>query len=212
VTQAPAHLAVVSAICALAAVGCSGRKVRQPEVPGQALVVLLPDADTGQVGQAVVSNRAGSVELTAAREATVVTARQAPEPVQTLAPADVRGLFGDVLSALPPPERNFTLFFRFDSEQLTPESQALAAEIVRVVKDTRVPDVLIVGHTDTTGSRPVNFELGLRRANRVRTILLEAGLDARLIDVTSHGETEPLVDTADGVFEARNRRVEVTVK
>ena len=43
-------------------------------------------------------------------------------------------------------------------------------------------------------------------------LLVQAGLDMAAIDVRSHGEAELLVPTADGVFEPRNRRVEVTVR
>jgi outer membrane protein OmpA-like peptidoglycan-associated protein len=204
---------VLTAACAVALLGgCGARKVKQPELPGQALVVLLPDPESGAVGRAIVSNAAGKADLSAARDSTVVVARRAPEPVKPLSPAEVKSLFADALDALPPPQRHFTLFFRFDSEELTADSRALAPEIVRAVRDRRVPDVLIVGHTDTTGSKVMNFDLGLRRANSVRSLLRQAGLDASAIDVVSHGETELLVPTADGVIEARNRRVEITVR
>jgi outer membrane protein OmpA-like peptidoglycan-associated protein len=206
------RLALVLVLCTIPAAGCASRKVKSPETPGEALVVLLPDPETGHVGRAHVSNATGRVELAAARDSTVVSAGRAPTPTAPLAGNNVKGLFGDVLGALPPPQRHFTLFFRFDSENLTDESQALASEIVRVVKDRRVPDVLIVGHTDTTGPGARNFELGLRRANSVRALLRDAGLDPVSIDVISHGESEPLVPTGDGVFEARNRRVEITVR
>jgi outer membrane protein OmpA-like peptidoglycan-associated protein len=72
--------------------------------------------------------------------------------------------------------------------------------------------VLVVGHTDTTGSTDSNFELALRRANTVRGLLIDAGLAAAAIDVRSHGELELLVKTANGVFEPKNRRVEITVR
>jgi OOP family OmpA-OmpF porin len=205
---------VVAATCAASCLSgaCGARTVQQPEVPGQALVVLLPDTDSDHVGRAVVTNAHGTVELSEARQATLVTARRAPEPVRALSEGEVRDLFGETLAALPPPPRHYTLFFEFDSEELTRESRALTPEIVRVVKERRVADVLIVGHTDTTGSRATNFELGLRRAGAVRTLLRDGGLDLASLSVVSHGETELLVPTADGVFEARNRRVEITVR
>ena len=191
---------------------CASHSVRQPELPGQALVALLPDPETGNVGKATVSNANGRVELTAARESTLVRAQAAPQAVTAIEQADVRRLFGETLSALPPAQRHFTLFFRFDSEELTTESRDLAPEILREVRDRRVPEVLIVGHTDTTGTRASNFVLGLRRANTVRTLLRETGIDSSFIDVVSHGETELLVPTGNGIFEARNRRVEITVR
>ena len=206
-------LIVPALACSLTlATACASRKARAPEYPGQAMVALLPDPETGNVGKASVTNPAGRADLTSARDFTTVGSGTAPAPVSTLSQADVRALFGDVLAALPPPQRHFTLFFRFDSEELTPESKAMAPDILRAVRERRVPDVLVVGHTDTTGSRPSNFALGLRRANTVRILLRDNGMDATSIDVVSHGETELLVPTADGIFEARNRRVEITVR
>ena len=207
------RLIVPALVCSLTlATACASHKAKRPEYPGQAMVALLPDPETEHVGKASVTNSAGRADLTMAREVTTVTAGTAPAAVSTLSPADVRALFGDVLAALPPPQRHFTLFFRFDSEELTPESKAMAPEILRAVRERRVPDVLVVGHTDTTGSRTTNFSLGLRRANTVRSLLRDSGLDATSIDVVSHGETELLVPTSDGIFESRNRRVEITVR
>jgi outer membrane protein OmpA-like peptidoglycan-associated protein len=203
---------LLAALAGAAHAACGSRTVRAPEAPGESLIVLLPDADSGRVGRAVVSNAAGRTELIDARHATLVSARRPPSPAAPIGEGDVRGIFGDALDALPAPPRTFTLFFRFDSEELTPESTALASEIARVVRERRVPEVLIVGHTDTTGTRAVNFELGLRRANRVRGLLREAGLELPVVDVISHGETELLVSTGDGVFEPRNRRVEITLR
>jgi len=205
-------VAVLACAAALAS-GCSSRKkATGPQLPGQAMVALLPDPDTNVTGKAYVQNTNGRVDLLAPRDVTTITARTAPQTVTTLTPNQVRDLFGDALSALPPAQKHYTLFFRFDSEELTDDSRALAPEIVKSVRERPVPDVLIVGHTDTTGSRTSNFALGLRRANTVRNLLRQDGLPVASIDVVSHGETEPLVATPDGVFEARNRRVEITVR
>ena len=84
--------------------------------------------------------------------------------------------------------------------------------MVQAVKGRVAPDVIVVGHTDTTGAPASNVALGLNRAHAVRKLLLDAGLDGSLIEVTSHGEVELLVRTADDTLEPRNRRVEVTVR
>lgn len=190
---------------------CAMRSGRTSERPGQVLIVLLPDADSGTVGRVVISNPAGSTELSTAWASTRVTASRAPV-VRTLRESEVMRRFGDVIATLPPPPRHFTLLFRFDSEELTDEGKKLVQDVLQTVKSQPVPDVVVVGHTDTTGSQQSNAELGLRRANAVRTLLVEAGLSASAIEVRSHGEAELLVKTADGVFEPRNRRVEITVR
>jgi outer membrane protein OmpA-like peptidoglycan-associated protein len=132
--------------------------------------------------------------------------------VATLSQSDVDRLFGEALAALPSPAGHFTLFFRFESDELTDESRALVQEILNAVKGRTAPEVAIVGHTDTMGAPAKNVELGLKRAMMVRALLIEAGLDASTIEVTSHGEGDLLVHTADDMPEPRNRRVEISVK
>jgi OOP family OmpA-OmpF porin len=75
-----------------------------------------------------------------------------------------------------------------------------------------VPEVEVIGHTDTIGSKVNNVALGLRRAELIRRLLIDIGLGESLMKVTSHGEADLLVRTADGVAEPRNRRVEITVR
>ena len=174
--------------------------------------MLLPDPETGTVGSATVSNAAGSTELIAARASTTVSPNQPPAPVTILSEATVQQLFGDVLSALPPAAERFTLYFRFDSDELTEESRRLVPEILQAVKNRPFPDVVATGHTDTTGPTVTNFALGLRRANVVRNLLVGAGLDPALVEASSLGETDLLVPTRDEVAEPRNRRVEVTIR
>ena len=181
------------------------------ERPGQVLVVLLPDADSGNVGRVVVSNPEGSTELVTAWASTRVTMTQAPR-IRMLNESEVKRRFGDVLATLPPPPRHFTLPFRFDSEELTEDGQRMVQDVLQAVKSYPVPDVVVIGHTDTTGTPQSNAELGLRRANAVRNLLVAAGLTLSTIDTRSHGEGELLVPTGDGVFEPKNRRVEVTVR
>ena len=51
-------------------------------------------------------------------------------------------------------------------------------EILKAITARPVPDLVVVGHTDTTGTRAANFQLGLTRALMVRALLVAAGLDA----------------------------------
>jgi outer membrane protein OmpA-like peptidoglycan-associated protein len=201
-----------AAIAAACASACGPRRVRTSGSPGQTLAVLLPDPVDGVVGRAVVTGNNASTELGAARESTTVLPNQSPTPAKVMSEADVASIFGDALAALPPPPQHFVLYFRFESEELTDESHALVPRILQAVSEQPVPEVAVVGHTDTTGTRAGNFELGLRRARAIRARLVEAGVPASLIEVSSHGEADPLVKTADSVLEPRNRRVEITVR
>jgi peptidoglycan-associated lipoprotein len=205
------RVVVLVAISASLQLACGPLRSRTPQRKGQATVVLLPESD-GTVGRAVVSNPAGAVELGTAHASTLVVPGQPPEPVTEMPAADVGRLFGAALTAQPPAPARFTLYFQFDSEELTEESRKLVSDVQRAVKVYPAPQVTVIGHTDTVGSAESNVDLGLRRANVARTYLIDAGLDGAAIDVTSHGEATLLVPTADEVSEPQNRRVDITVR
>jgi OOP family OmpA-OmpF porin len=178
----------------------------------RAVVVLLPEQDDGTVGRATVGNTAGTVDLDEARDSTRVQRDRRPAAVTTMTDAEVQRMFGDALGALPPPPRRFVVNFRFQSDELTPESRALMPQILAVVRERSLATVVVTGHTDTMGAARVNHALGLKRAAAVRNQLIKAGLDASRIEVTSLGETDPLVPTKDEIAEPRNRRVDITVR
>jgi peptidoglycan-associated lipoprotein len=199
---------------------CGPKQVNTPEPAADpktaTLVVLLPDGG-GETGQATVSGKSGSgkpgaVDLAKTREATIVGINRPPTRVTVMSEEDVTRQFGSLLSALPPAAQHFTLYFRFESDELTAESRALIPEILGAVKQRPAPEVVVTGHTDTTGSPASNVELGMKRGAMVRTLLVDAGLDSSSIEVTSHGEAELLVRTPDNTYEPRNRRVEITIK
>ena len=184
-----------------------------PAAPtSQALVVLLPDSDTGATGRAYVSNSAGSTDLNAARDSVTASAGQAPPAVTTMSEEEVQRVFGEALSALPQPPVHFTLYFKFQSDELTDESRALLPEILAAVKEHSIPEVLVVGHTDTMGAPRTNLELGMNRATAVYRILIQVGFDPSTIEIRSHGESDPLIKTPDETPEPRNRRVEISVR
>jgi outer membrane protein OmpA-like peptidoglycan-associated protein len=207
-----ARVIVFSALAAALMVACGPRRIAGPSPPAQDLIVLLPDSETGLTGRALVSSEGGTASLEVERDSIHVSAHQPPGAVSTLSNADVKGIFGDALSALPPAPRHFTLYFRFESDELTDDSRALVPEILKTVKATSVPEVAVVGHTDTTGAPDANFKLGLKRATTVRDLLVKAGLDPSFIEVTSHGKADLLIQTADQTLEPRNRRVDIAVR
>jgi outer membrane protein OmpA-like peptidoglycan-associated protein len=209
--------ALFIAITAAGAVSaCGPQQVRTPDPRTATLVMLLPDAETGKTGSATVSSKspAGTapVELAQARESTIVGINQPPTQVKMLTEDEVKAQFASLLSTLPPPPLHFTLLFRFESDELTAESRALVPDILKSVKERPVPEVVVTGHTDTTGTPASNYELGMKRATMVRALLIEAGFDPASIEVASHGEAVLLVKTPDGTYEPRNRRVEITIR
>jgi len=213
VTSRFAPLAILAALSGTLGVACAQKTV--PPTPGptaRTLIVLLPDSDTNVTGRASVSNSAGSVDLAAARDSVLAIPARIPGPVTTMSEEEVQRVFGAALAALPLAPQHFTLYFKFESNELTDESRALVPEILSLVSQRVVPEVLVVGHTDTMGAPKANIELGLNRATTVRGFLEQAGLDPSTVEVVSHGETDLLVKTPDETPEPRNRRVEISVR
>jgi outer membrane protein OmpA-like peptidoglycan-associated protein len=201
---------IVALVTAGAAAACSPLPFSHRHQP-ESVVVLLRD-DTGGVGKATVANKKGDVMLDDERDATRVNGHKPPSKPSPMAEAEVREMFGDALSAMPGGPLRFTLNFKFESDELTDEARAVVPQIVTLVAQRPVPDVVVVGHTDTMGTVVANYELGMKRAMTVRALLVEAGLDPALIEVSSLGETDLLVRTPDETPEPRNRRVDITVR
>ncbi|RYF75145.1 MAG: OmpA family protein, partial [Comamonadaceae bacterium] len=72
--------------------------------------------------------------------------------------------------------------------------------------------ILIVGHTDSTGSEPLNERLSQTRANNARTHLLSRGLPADIVSTEGRGSSEPVAENDSAAGRAQNRRVEIFVK
>lgn len=195
-----------------AAAGCGTPPPVVTPTPPRDLIVLAPHPEGAPLGAAVITAAGASVDLAEAGASVTVAAGQAPPAPVILSPAEITRLFGDALGALPPPARRFVLYFELGNDTLTPDSQAQVPAILALVAERGQPDVAITGHTDTTGAAAANVTLGLRRATLVRDRLVAAGLDDALIEVASHGESNPIEPTADNTENARNRRVEVTVR
>lgn len=177
-----------------------------------ALIVLLPDTD-GAVGMIRVETPQGSVDLDRERESAVTgDAQSAPQPTGTFLVADVEAVFGAALAAGPTPPVAFLLYFEQGTDRLTPESSRKLSEVLETVGQRKLPQVEVSGHTDRSGSAAFNDQLALDRAELVAQEILGLGVPERVVAVVSYGERAPVVATADGVSEARNRRVEIVVR
>jgi outer membrane protein OmpA-like peptidoglycan-associated protein len=71
--------------------------------------------------------------------------------------------------------------------------------------------VEVTGHTDITGTRPYNMELGLKRADFVKSYLVNAGINADQIVTSSKGFSEPAASNSTKEGRAANRRSEIKV-
>jgi outer membrane protein OmpA-like peptidoglycan-associated protein len=177
--------------------------------PPDETVVVLPSAD-GHTGTVIVQRGGERHVLNRPFAASRLTGGQA-EMVQ-LSGAEVGQSFGVALQALPARPTTFLLYFITATDELTDESKGELKKVLAALKQRAVPDIMVVGHTDTVGEPERNDLLSKRRAERVKGFLIEIGIPGAQIQTAGRGEREPLVPTADNVDEPRNRRVQISVR
>jgi len=113
-------------------------------------------------------------------------------------------------AAVVPQKQVFLVFFEFDKSSLTPDARRVVDDAAAAYKSGK-SGVQIAGYTDLAGSQQYNLALSKRRADTVKAALVRDGVPASVIDESWHGKENPRVPTANGVREAQNRRVEITM-
>ena len=101
-----------------------------------------------------------------------------------------------------------SLNFDFDKSNVKAEYYGIL-ENLKSYMEYNDYEVSIIGHTDYMGTDAYNIALGQRRADSVKSKLIEMGLSSdRIVSTSSRGESEPIAtnETAEG--RAENRRIE----
>jgi len=132
--------------------------------------------------------------------------------------AGVAYKFGQPEAAPPPPPPpaaaapSYMVFFDWDRSNLSQQALNTIRQAAGAYKTKGSARITATGHTDTSGPEAYNMALSLRRANTVKDALVREGLPATAIAVIGRGEAGLLVQTADGVREPQNRRVEIVIQ
>lgn len=127
------------------------------------------------------------------------------------------GAPGPQMAPPPPPAmvvngKAYMVFFDFDRSNITPTAATTIKQVAAQAKAGQSARVGVTGHADRSGSDAYNMALSLRRANAVKDQLVREGIPAAAIAVVGRGESQPLVQTPDGVREPQNRRVEIVLQ
>ncbi|WP_294216184.1 OmpA family protein [uncultured Sphingomonas sp.] len=127
----------------------------------------------------------------------------APEPAPAPAPTPVPEQ--PVCSPGP-----FIVFFEWNKSDITPEAASILDNAVSQYQSCNNAQVMVAGYTDTSGTPKYNLGLSQRRADSVKAYMTSHAVPAAQISTEAFGETRLRVQTADGVREVQNRRVEIT--
>jgi len=174
-------------------------------------VVLLESPD-GTTGAVVVEDAHGQTRLDRSHQGVVIGAQGAGARPFNVGELRIARDFSAALAAQPALPQRFELYFVIGSAELTVESARAFEQVVEAIRLRGPSAGSVIGHTDTLSGPIWNEQLGLIRAQAVARMLREREIEVIDLSVSSHGERNLLIKTADGVSEPRNRRVEVSVR
>lgn len=103
------------------------------------------------------------------------------------------------------------IYFGYDSNQLTPEAQAILKQKAQLLQANPGLILLIEGHSDQRGTNEYNLALGERRATAVNDYLVLMGVASSRLSIISYGEEHPAVDGSSESAWAKNRRAQFKV-
>lgn len=101
------------------------------------------------------------------------------------------------------------IFFVTGSAKLSSKSNAALAEVVKILTDDPNVKLTIEGHTDNVGKADFNKTLSDKRANAVKTYLVDKGVDESRLTAEGFGLEKPVASNKTAAGRAQNRRVEL---
>ncbi len=120
-------------------------------------------------------------------------------------------------AAVPGSARDFAVnagdlvYFSTDSTDLSPEAQQTLANQARWLKQYANHSITIEGHADERGTREYNIALGAKRAQAVRSFLVQNGVNAARIRTVSFGKERPVAVCNDISCWSQNRRAQTVL-
>ncbi len=132
--------------------------------------------------------------------------RQAAEMQQELPDARIERVGEGILVTF-----DAGILFDFDSATLRPEAREKLRRLAESLKKYPETEVLIVGHTDSTGPEAYNQRLSEQRAEAAAAFLMQQGIRPSRIRTMGKGETEPIAPNDTEAERQLNRRVEIAI-
>lgn len=109
-------------------------------------------------------------------------------------------------------DENSGVQFATNMYNITPSSEVLLTKLANILKEYPDTNVLVVGHTDSTGAADYNMTLSEKRAYSVTNYFISSkGLNSSRFTTTWFGEDQPIADNNTVEGRAKNRRVNVAI-
>lgn len=109
---------------------------------------------------------------------------------------------------------NFKSDLVFDSGSAVVKGATTAdlQQVAKVLNEYPQTRILVAGHTDSTGSSESNQKLSERRANAVKSLLINNGVSGDRIVAKGYGKTQPIASNDTAAGRQQNRRVKITIE
>ncbi len=102
--------------------------------------------------------------------------------------------------------------FDINSYAIKPQLRGVLDPFATSLREDPQARLLIVGHTDSSGSDAINNPLSVDRAQSVRDYLVARGVAVTRVETAGRGRNEPVADNTTDVGRAQNRRVEIFLR
>lgn len=103
------------------------------------------------------------------------------------------------------------VLFDFGESGLKPDVKTELARLSITLLDIGIGGATVEGHTDNQGPSEYNRKLSDLRAEAVKSVLVESGMDSAKIRTVGFGETDPIEDNSTEEGRSENRRVVLVV-
>ena len=101
--------------------------------------------------------------------------------------------------------------FDFDKANIKPEYRDVLNRIAGIMMAVKGYTIAVYGYTDDIGTQAYNLQLSQRRAEAVRTFLVQAGISATVMSTKGFGKSDPRIRGDSEQARAANRRVEIAI-
>lgn len=170
----------------------------------QSKVVANAKQDLSQTRNALATT---TQQLTAEQEARAAADKRAADSQAALAKlAAVKDEARGMVITL-----SGSVLFASNRATLLPDARTRLGLVADVLLTNKERKLTVEGHTDSQGSVDHNLDLSQRRADAVRSYLVERGYQGDLIIAHGLGEGTPVADNSSAEGRANNRRVEIVV-
>ena len=101
--------------------------------------------------------------------------------------------------------------FDFDKADIKPQYRDILNRIAGILMTLKQYSIYVYGYTDDVGTKDYNLKLSARRAQAVRSSLVQAGINPGVITAKGFGKSDPRAKGDTPQARAANRRVEIGI-